>query len=44
MSKIHQWKIPDINNIDEHALVFSLGVIEKFALELIIDVLILLLL
>jgi hypothetical protein len=44
MNKLHTWKIPDMANIDAHALVFSLGVIESFALELIIDVLILLLL
>jgi hypothetical protein len=44
LNKLHTWKMPDMANIDAHALAFSLGVIERFALELIIDVLILLLL
>lgn len=32
LNKLHLWKIPDMSNIDAHALIFSLGVIEKFAL------------
>lgn len=32
MNKLHLWKVPDLNNIDAHALLFSLGAIDKFAL------------
>jgi hypothetical protein len=32
MNKLYTWKIPDFNNIDAYALIFSIGAIEKFAL------------
>ena len=38
------WRIPSSEELDGYALSFSVGVLENFALELVVDVLILLLL